>query len=102
MSSGKSNTLLAFLLGGVVGAGLALLYAPEPGTETRRKMKEGMEDAGDWAMDRYDDAREAIDTGTDKVKNIIREKKGDIRSAYDTGKDVFHKRKETLLKEEST
>lgn len=101
MSTEKSNTLLAFLLGGVVGAALALLYAPEPGVDTRRRLKEGLEDAGDWAMDKYDDARDALENGTDKIKSIVKEKRGGIKSAYKAGKGAYTKNKEKLLKEES-
>jgi len=34
------SVLLSFLLGGMVGAGLALLLAPQSGVETRRKIRE--------------------------------------------------------------
>lgn len=33
-----SGTMTGFLLGAVVGAGLALLLAPAPGGETRKKL----------------------------------------------------------------
>jgi len=100
MSTGKSNTLLAFLLGAAVGAGLALLYAPEPGIDTRRKLKEGMEDAGDWALNKYDDARDAFENNSDKVKSIVKEKKSGLKSAFETGKGAYKRGREKLLKEE--
>ena len=34
------STLLAFFLGGLVGAGVALLIAPKSGPETRKIIKE--------------------------------------------------------------
>ena len=34
----SGSVLLSFLLGGVVGAGLALLFAPQSGRETRQKI----------------------------------------------------------------
>lgn len=46
-----TNYLLAFLGGAVVGAAVALLYAPDKGSETRKKIsekvKEGAECTGD-------------------------------------------------------
>ena len=38
--SKKSSGLGKFLLGGAIGAGLALLFAPQKGSETRRQLKE--------------------------------------------------------------
>ena len=35
-----SSMFFAFLLGGLVGAGAALLLAPQSGAETRRKIKD--------------------------------------------------------------
>ena len=43
--SGGTNTVLGFLLGGAIGAGIALLYAPASGEETRRRIREGAEKA---------------------------------------------------------
>jgi len=37
------HVCLAFIIGGIVGAGLAILYAPATGKETRKKLK-GFED----------------------------------------------------------
>jgi len=37
---GVGPTLLGFFLGGLVGAGVALLLAPKSGTETRQIIKE--------------------------------------------------------------
>lgn len=38
-SGGASDVFLSFLLGGVVGAVLGLLFAPYSGEETRRRLK---------------------------------------------------------------
>lgn len=38
-SSSTSNVMLAFALGAIAGAVVALLYAPAAGEETRRKLK---------------------------------------------------------------
>ena len=37
---GAGSIFLSFLLGGLVGAGFALLLAPQSGRETRQKIKE--------------------------------------------------------------
>jgi gas vesicle protein len=99
-----NRTFFAFLLGGAIGAGMALLYAPASGVETRKKVRKkirrGAEDAEDWARDSFretiDGARERLAEGAEKVRHIISEKKEDFRDALQTGKDTFHKEKDRL------
>lgn len=43
--------LLSFLVGGVVGAGVALLLAPQSGEKTRKKIREFAEDVKDHTVD---------------------------------------------------
>lgn len=45
---------VAFTLGGFIGAGLALLYAPQSGDRTRRKIVDAVEDAKDEILDYAD------------------------------------------------
>lgn len=97
----RGGTVLAFLVGGVVGAGIALLYAPNSGAETRKKMKEGLGDATDWARDKYDDARQTLTDTTGKVRQMVDEKREDLKTAVDAGKEAFLRGKERLLRETS-
>ncbi len=99
MSNDNSSTMLAFLLGGIIGAGLALLYAPDSGYETRKRLREGYDDAEDWAKDKIGDAKERIGGRTDKVKDLLGDKKEDVRAAIEAGKDAYHKGKEKFFKE---
>ncbi len=45
------TVLISFLIGGIVGAGLALLFAPQSGKKTRGKIMDLAEDAKDYASD---------------------------------------------------
>ena len=45
MSNNAGNTLLAVLSGAVIGAGIGILFAPDKGTRTREKIKDGFDDA---------------------------------------------------------
>lgn len=42
---------ISFLIGGIVGAGVALLFAPQSGKKTRGKIADLAEDARDYATD---------------------------------------------------
>jgi len=75
---GAGGVLLAFLVGAVAGAAMALLYAPATGEETRdflgKKAREGGERAGEAAAK----GREAVNQGRETLAAAI--EKG--REAY--------------------
>jgi len=43
--------LVSFLVGSIVGAGLALLFAPQTGKKTRRQIADLADDVKDYAAD---------------------------------------------------
>ena len=45
------NYWFAFGIGVTAGAAIALLYAPQTGTKTRKQLRKGVEDAGDYLED---------------------------------------------------
>ncbi len=47
------STLLALITGAAIGAGLGLLYAPESGENTRKKLRKDAEEAQDRISKRY-------------------------------------------------
>lgn len=59
------NRLGATLLGGLIGAGAALLLAPRSGPETRRRIRD---QAGNWRMD----AQGRFSEGRMRATEIIR------------------------------
>jgi gas vesicle protein len=96
------SVFLAFLLGGAVGAGVALLLAPQSGVETRRKIREFTDEVKDKATDYveqakdtantyYGQARETVVTTVDKAKHVVDEQKSAIVSAIDAGKEAYAK-----------
>ena len=65
------EVLIAFVVGGLVGAGLALIYTPLPGDETRRRLREEADDFGDLVKDGYDIARDRVEEGVGKVREFV-------------------------------
>jgi gas vesicle protein len=70
-SGGAGSVLLAFLLGAVSGAALALLYAPATGEETREYLGEKAREGRARAADAAAKGREAINQGRETLTNAI-------------------------------
>jgi gas vesicle protein len=66
-SSGSGMFLLGAVAGALVGAGVALLMAPKPGTEMREDLNAGWSSLRDAAAKRY---REMADRAGVKLENI--------------------------------
>jgi gas vesicle protein len=84
---GAGSVFLSFLLGGIVGAGLAMLLTPQSGPETRRKIREFA-----------DDIKERVSSTVEEGKGFFEDKKSAIASAIDAGKEAYEKEKERLSK----
>lgn len=63
------NFVSGLLLGAVIGAGIALLAAPEPGHRTRRRIRRKADDIRDTATDKWEDLAEDM---RGKVDDAIR------------------------------
>jgi len=70
-SSGAGGVLLAFLLGAVGGAAVALLCAPRTGRETREYLGDKANEARARAADAAAKGREAIAQGRDTLSTAI-------------------------------
>ena len=61
MSNNSSgNVLLALLTGAVIGAGVGILYAPDEGKKTRKKLKRKAREAKDEINTRLSSAKEQL------------------------------------------
>ncbi|MFV8354212.1 YtxH domain-containing protein [Flavobacterium sp. XS2P14] len=58
MSNSTGNTFLALLTGAVIGAGIGILFAPDKGSKTREKMKDGFDDVKNELKNKLDHASE--------------------------------------------
>lgn len=77
-SAGAGSILLAFLVGAVAGAAVALLYAPAAGEETREflgeKAREGRERATEVAA---------------KGRQVIKEGRETLATAIERGREAY-------------
>ncbi|MBI5047426.1 MAG: YtxH domain-containing protein [Deltaproteobacteria bacterium] len=93
------NTMFAFLIGGLIGAGLALLYAPSSGEETRKRLREHMTQKEDELKQHYESTIDTVEEGMGKVKEIIEDRKNEAVAAYQAGKEAYQKEKTKHSKE---
>ena len=89
---------LAFLLGGLIGAGIALLYAPAPGAEIRRRAREAADKFRGQVKEEYHSLAEKTEEGLGTAKEYLGEKVGEIKAAYTGGKEAYQKEKEKYEK----
>jgi len=68
---GAGNILLAFILGAVGGAAVALLYAPASGRETRERLAERADEARARAAEAAARGREAFNQGRETLNTAI-------------------------------
>ncbi len=95
---GAGPLIFSFFLGGLIGAGVALLFAPKSGRETREKIKEIAVDAKSKAEGVIDQVKGKVTSVLEKGKEVIEEKKSILSTAIEAGKEAYEKEKEKLTK----
>ena len=83
----------AFLAGAFIGAGLALLFAPQTGTELRGILRNYASRAKDEAFDR---GREAWDTAVDRGREYVERGQETLQEAGRTARDYVQSGQERL------
>ncbi len=90
----------AFLAGAIIGAGAALLLAPQTGAETRRLLKDYAEKAEEEIRERLPEAKAMLDSAIEKGKDFVEkgkefvgEKKSLLSSAMESGREAMKKQR---------
>jgi gas vesicle protein len=76
--SGDATGWSALLAGACIGAGVALLFAPQPGRELRSKLRDYADRAKDELMEQ---GREAWDTAVERGKEYYEKGEEGVRDA---------------------
>ncbi len=69
--AGAGSVLLAFILGAVSGAAVAMLYAPASGRETREYLGERAREGRERATEIAEKGRQALGQGRQTLANAI-------------------------------
>lgn len=78
-----TSGVVGFMLGAAIGAGIALLLAPESGRDTRRRLGQT---ARRWSAGMKD--------GVEHARHTMGELKDDVRTAVNTGRETFSRERE--------
>ena len=81
-----SSGLSVFLLGAAIGAGLALIFAPQSGAETRKSIQRGARKASDATK------RAGVKVG-EKVTDALSQAKADLESRIDSARATLDLKK---------
>lgn len=90
----RSNaTMASFLLGGLVGAGVALLFAPESGRELRGRIGEKVRDGADRSRQLTDRAVERGRALVDEARHGVQWQRDRVSAAIEAGRDAYREEK---------
>jgi len=96
-----------FLLGALIGAGVALLFAPRSGSETRadisrraRAAQDRVRDVAggvtDQVVDTFENARSRIEEQIETARSAIVTKKDQVTRAMEAGREAAHQARTDL------
>jgi len=103
----QSGTLSSFFVGLAIGAGVALLLAPQSGARTRRGLQRRARRAqraarqvangvADTVADTFQDARRRVEEKIDTARQAIEVKKEQVQRAMEAGRAAAQQAREEL------
>lgn len=103
--SSTRNSLIALLAGAAVGLGLGILFAPDKGSKTREKIKDGFDDLKGEVKNKFDSiedgAKEKFSNTKEDLKDTIENLLSD--TSYKAGEAIaFLEEKLAELKKQNT
>lgn len=91
MTNNNGNMLLALLTGAIIGTGVGILYAPDEGKKTRKKLKKK-------AIDAKHDITKKVSHVKDDLSETIKKKKEDFEHKLeDTITSMSYKADEIIV-----
>lgn len=86
--SSDGGGILPFLWGALIGAGVALLFAPRSGRETRAEITGGARRLREAAEEKVRGVQESVNDAVDNVRSQVSGKVNTARNAFDVGRTV--------------
>ena len=99
----ESGNLSMFIAGALVGAGVALLFAPQSGSQMRgllrdyaARAKDELDDVVDRGADAWDSAKDLGEEYVEKGKESLREAGRQAKGFAEAGRKAVHETKDDL------
>jgi gas vesicle protein len=103
----EGSAFAPFLIGLALGAGIALLIAPQSGEETRRGIagkvkranataRDAVGELGDVIGDTFDQAREKVGDGLESAREAVDVRRRRVSTAFDAGRAAARQAREEL------
>ena len=87
---------LAFVTGGLAGAAVALLLAPQSGREAREQVRGYARRAEEQVHELADTATQVMDQAVDKGREFIKDKQAVVTEAVEAGRAAMQRERERL------
>jgi gas vesicle protein len=91
-----ASVALGFILGGVLGASLAMLFAPESGRRTRERLRDLAADVRDKTIDISEELRDKAEDVMDRGREVFEEKRSMLSAAVQAGKEAVQRERQRL------
>ena len=92
---------LAFLTGGLAGAAVALLLAPQSGRESREQVRGYARRAEEQVQELAEKATDLMDQAVDKGQEFVQENKMILTEAIEAGRTAMHRERARLSGEKT-
>jgi len=92
----RGGSLGAFVIGALIGAGVALLFAPKTGEETQEDLRKKARELRDVAEDRVRDAQRRFGESVEMARDGVESQLETVRGAVDQGRVAAQEAREDI------
>jgi gas vesicle protein len=80
---------VSFIIGGAIGAGLGILFAPRSGVETRAQLAEKVDEYWGQGVNFYDQSKVRVQESVAGVQPVINQKSDELREKIDNARTLI-------------
>jgi gas vesicle protein len=94
--SGAGEKVLFLMLGAVIGAATALLFAPRSGAETRKLIASKAREGAEMVANRTKAVAEKTSDYVERGKELLQHQRDSIAAAFEAGKQAYREEKDKV------